>query len=183
MFKLSQTENQIQFKPNASFLGVAVVAVGMAVVGFNLLIGLLPLEQGYTFADVFGVAFVCCWVLVVLGTAFYSLNTASKKITIDREGVCSKSWFKTEAIRWTDIQDWGLSYCGQTRYEGNTYYLYFSVQEHQIKNECTKKLKGKMIKVIVVGDEYKEVVDKVLPFCMDKTYIKPFVGKDKFHFI
>ena len=183
MFKLYQTESQIHIKPNATFLGIAVATFGMAVVGFKLLLGLLPLEQGYTFADVFGVAFVCCWVLAVLVMAFFSLHTASKKITIDREGVCSKSWFKTEVIRWIDIQDWGLSYCGQTRFEGNTYYLYFSMQEHQIKNECTKKLKGKMIKVIVVGDEYKEVVDRVLPFCMDKTYIKPFVGKDKYHFI
>ncbi len=86
-------------------------------------------------------------------------------------------------MSWSEIRDWGLSYCGQTRYEGNTYYLYFSKKVYPVKNECRKKLKGKMIKTFVIGNDYAEAVSKIVPFCSERTGIEPFIGKNKHHFI
>ena len=54
MVELSQSENQIIVKRNATFLSIGVVVIIIAIVGIRLVFGLLPLEKGYTFADVFG---------------------------------------------------------------------------------------------------------------------------------
>lgn len=183
MFELSRSKNQMIIKPNITFLGIGVVAIIMAIAGVRLVFGLLPFEEGYTFADVFGLVFVCAWTLFVLSMGIFAFATNSKKITINSEGILCVSWFGKKFIKWTDIKDWGLSYCGQTRWEGNTYYLYFSEQECAIKNDCKKKLKGKMIKTFVIGNDFSEAVGKIVPFCEKKTYITPFIGKDGSHFI
>jgi hypothetical protein len=47
----------------------------------------------------------------------------------------------------------------------------------------SKKLKGKMMKIYVFQDDYSEVVSEIIPFCSEKTNVKPFIGKDKYHFI
>ena len=183
MFEHSQSKNQIIIKGNTTFLGIGVVAIIMAIVGIRLVLGLLPFEENYTLVDVFGLVFVCVWVVVVLSMGVFAFGTNSKQITINSEGVFCKSWINKNFIKWDDIQDWGLSYCGQTRGEGNTYYLYFSARECQIKNECSKILKGKMIKTFVIGNDYLDTVGKIIPFCEDKTCIKPFIGEDKYHFV
>ena len=144
MFELSQSKNQIIIKRNTTFLGIGVVFLIMAIAGVRLLFGLLPFEENYTLADVFGLVFICGWLTVVLSLGIFAFVTNSKQITINDEGVLCKSLFSKMFIRWADIKDLGLSYCGQTRWEGNTYYLYFSKHECQIKNECKKKIKRKM---------------------------------------
>lgn len=183
MFEFSQSKNRIIIKRNSSFLGIGVVTIFMAIAGVRLVFGLLPFEEGYTFADVFGLVFVCIWITVVLGMGVFSFATSSKQITISNDGVLCKSWFNKKFAKWSDIKDWGLSYCGQTRWEGNTYYLYFSEQECRIKNDCSKKLKGKMIKTFVIGGDYSETLRKIIPFCRERTNVEPFVGRDKYHFI
>jgi len=182
MFELSQSKNQIIIKRNTTFLGIGVVAIIMAIVGVRLLFGLLPFEENYTLADVFGLVFICGWLTVVLSLGIFAFVTNSRQITINDEGVLCKSLFSKAFIRWADIKDWGLSYCGQTRWEGNTYYLYFSKHECQIKNECKKKLKGKMIKTFIYGNDYFDAVNIIIAFCGEKTDKTPFVGKDKYHF-
>jgi hypothetical protein len=112
----------------------------------------------------------------------FAFATNSKQITIDRDGILCKSWFRTEFIRWDEIKDWGLSYCGQTRGEGNTYYLYFSRHECPVINECKKRLKGRMVKTLVIGNRYSEAVSSIVPFCSENTDIPPFIGQDKYHF-
>jgi len=183
MFELSQSKNQIIIKRNTTFLSIGVVAIIMAIAGIRLVFGLLPFEEGYTFVDVFGLVFVCVWIIVVLSMGVFAFAINSKQITISNDGVLCKSWFNEKFIKWSHIKDWGLSYCGQTRGEGNTYYLYFSKQECPIKNECKKKLKGKMIKTFVIGGDYSEALSEIIPFCKEKTDIIPFIGKDKFHII
>lgn len=147
----------------------------LASIGIQQLGALLPFEENYISPDV--------WILVVLGMCVFSFLSNSKQVTINSDGILCKSRINKKFIKWSDIKDWGLSYCGQTRIEGNTYYLYFSEHECKVKNECRKNLKGKMIKTFVVGNEYFDAVDKVIPFCKDKTEIKPFIGKDKHHFL
>ena len=183
MFELSQPKNQIIIKRNTTFLGIGVVTIIMAIAGIRLVFGLLPFEENYTFADVFGLIFVCVWILIVLSMGIFAFATNSKQITINNDGVLCKSWLHKTFVKWTDVKDWGLSYCGQTRFEGNTYYLYFSEHECPMKNDCKKKLKGKMIRTFVIGNDYSEAVSKIVPFCKEKTDIIPFVGKDKYHLI
>lgn len=173
----------IVVKQNSVFLFVGAGACMMSCFGIHLLFGLLPLEAGYTPMDIFGVIFVCVWILLVLGMGCFALETASRKITIDREGVFCQSWFRKDFLSWYDIRDWGLSYCGQTRGEGNTYYLYFSKEISPVKNEYTKRLKGKMIKTYVIGDEYADAVNRIIPFCRLWTGVTPFAAEDKFHLL
>lgn len=183
MFEYNQSKNQITLKGNAVFGGIGIVAVFMAAMGIRLIFNILPFEDGYTFDDVFGLIFICIWTLIVSVMALCALASNSKKITIDDEGVSCKTWFSKEKLRWSEIKDWGLSYCGQTRWESNTYYFYFSKEQQPIKNECKKKLKGKMIKTVVIGNDYTEIVSKVIPFCTSRTEVEPFIGTDKWHII
>lgn len=183
MVELTQSDNVIIVKPNSAFRLVGIFALFMAAVGIYLIFGLLPLEENYTVADIVGVVFIVAWVLVVLSMGIYAFVTNSKQLMITDEGIFCDSWFSKDFIKWSDVKDWGLSYCGQTRGEGNTYYLYFSKREHPIKNDCKKSLKGKMIKTFIFDREYADIVTTVIPFCTDRTEVKPFVGEDKFHFI
>lgn len=181
MFKLDS--NKITLKSNRLYFGTVIIAIIMAIIGFRILFLLLPFEEDATYADVFGLIFLCVWIVIVLSIGIFAFLAVYKKIEINDEGVLCRSFFKKTLFKWSEIRDWGLSYCGQTRFEGNTYYFYFSKEPQEIKNVCKKKLKGKMIKVLVVGSEYAEVVSKVIPFCKKRTSIEPFIGKDKFHLI
>jgi hypothetical protein len=130
-----------------------------------------------------GLAFVSVWVMAVLSASILSFVNYSKQIIINNDGILCKTILNEKLVNWSDIKDWGISYCGQSRGQGNTYDLYFSEHECKVKNECRKKLKGKMIKIYVFQDDYSEVVSEIIPFCSKKTNIKQFIGKDKYHFI
>lgn len=171
----------IVMKQNPVFLFIGACACLMSLFGIHLLFGLLPLEDGYTPMDIFGVIFVCVWIIVVLCMGLFALETCSRKISIDHRGVYCRSWFRKDFLAWSEIRDWGLSYCGQTRGEGNTYYLYFSPDLCTVKNEFSKKLKGKMLKTFVIGDDYADAINKIIPFCREKTGVVPFVAEDEFH--
>jgi hypothetical protein len=130
-----------------------------------------------------GLAFVSVWVMAVLSASILSFVNYSKQIIINNDGILCKTILNEKLVNWSDIKDWGISYCGQSRGQGNTYDLYFSEHECKVKNECRKKLKGKMMKIYVFQDDYSEVVSEIIPFCSEKTNVKPFIGKDKYHFI
>ena len=183
MFEFVKADDKITIKGNTIFLGIGIVACIMAGAGIRMLFEILPLEESYTGADVFGLVFICAWILIVSTMGLFAFVTNSKSLTVDGQGVLCRSWFGRKFIKWSDVQDWGVSYCGQTRGEGNTYYLYFSKQVCSVKNKCKKKLKGEMIKTIVMGSDYPEVVEKVIPLCKTKTDVPPFIGEDIYHFI
>ena len=187
MPEVLQGKNKMIIKSEPMFMGMGIVAVFMSLVGFWLLFGIIEgflyYRTEYGIAVPFGFLFNCLWLAVVFRMAFYGFKTGSQQITIDADGILCKTWFGKKIVKWSDIKDWGLSYCGQTRGEGNTYYLYFSEHECEVKNECRKKLKGKMIKVTVFEDDYSKAVYNKKPFCREKTSVVPCVGKDKYHFI
>lgn len=183
MIDIHQSYDHIIIKRNKYFLGGIIVATIMAVAGVFIIFGLLPFEDGYTFANVFGLIFVLVWETgTIIGVLYYT-REYSKYIIVTESGVSCCTCFKKEFIEWDEIKDWGLSYCGQTRGEGNTYYLYFSKAVFETKNECSKKLKSKMIKTFVFEGDYMEVISKIVPFCKERSDIDPFIGKDKYHFI
>lgn len=183
MFEYDKVNNQIIIKGYSYFKIGGFFTLAMAFMGIRLLFGLVPFEEGYTGADVFGLIFVCIWVLGVLSTSVAFFSMGGRKIILSDAGVLSKSWFKEELLDWSDIEDYGLSYCGQTKGEGNTYYLYFSKQAFAVKNNYRKKLKGKMIKTIIMSGDYAEAVNVVIPFCHRRTHVEPFIAIDKHHFI
>ncbi len=187
MPEVLQGKSKMIIKSEPMFMGMGIVAIFMSLVGFRLLFGIIEgflyYRSEYGGADLFGFIFVCLWLAVVLRMVAYGFKTGSQQIIIDGDGILCKTWFGKKFIKWSDIKDWGLSYCGQTRGEGNTYYLYFSEHECEIKNECRKKLRGKMIKVTFFEDDYSKAVYKIIPFCREKTSVLPFVGEDKYHFI
>jgi hypothetical protein len=39
-----------------------------------------------------------------------------------------------------------------------------------------------MIKTFIIGNDYFDAVNIIIPFCSEKTDKTPFVGKDKYHF-
>ena len=175
--------NRYIFKGNTFFLAFSVVALFMATSGFRLIFGSLPLDDGYTGVDIFGIIFVSVWTALVLTGFFIGLTNATKKVIINTEGVTCKTLFSKKEYLWSEIEDWGISYCGKTRGEGNTYDFYFSKNQQRTKNECRKLLKGKMIKTLVFESEYELVVGDVIPFCSSKTFIQPFIGVNKHHFL
>ena len=102
---------------------------------------------------------------------------------ITEKGVCCNSIFKRTFLKWDDIEDWGLSYCGQTKNE-NTYYLYFSKKYLKEKNDERKKVKGVKTKIIVLESEYDKVVEKIVAYCKKYTGIEPFIPvKKNSHFL
>lgn len=180
MAENKQTENQIVLKRNTFFLGIGVVAVFMAAMVIRIIFAILPFGDEY---DAFALIFLSVWTAAVLAMAVYAFTVCSRKIVIDNKGISCKTWFSNTLIKWDEIKDWGLSYCGNNRGVVNIYYLYFAKDQRPIKNEFTKKLKGKMIKSFVFGNGYDEVISDVIPFCKARTQVEPFIAKDKPHFM
>ncbi len=178
MIHLSKTKEEIFISRNSMFIGIGLIAMFMALTGIYLLFGILPFEEGYTFADVFGVIFLSAWIILVLWMGTFSFSTNNKQLLVNSDGILCKSWFRTNLMKWDEVKDWGLSYCGQTRGEGDTYYLYFSDHCCLQVNDRRKRLKGKMIKTFIFESEYSKVVSIVIPFCSEKTDAVPFVAEE-----
>ena len=176
MFEFSQSKQEILIKRNTVFLRIGIGAIVMCVWG-------IVFSHMITFADLFPIIFFCVWMLIVLSIAIVSFTLYSKQATINNDGIICKSFLDKNFIKWSDVKDWGLSYCGKMGGNHNIYYLFFSEHECDTKDECKKKLKGKMIKVYVIGDDYDEALSIIVPFCREKKSVSPFVAKDKFHFL
>lgn len=180
--KFDAINNRYIFRGNLYFLAISAVAVYMATSGIRMIFEILPFEEGYTGGDVFGLVFLSVWTALVLSFFFIGLINATKKVIISIESVTCKTIFSKKEYLWSEIEDWGISYSGNTRGEGNTYDFYFSKNPQSGKNECRKRLKGEMIKTFVFESEYERVVKDVIPFCSSRTFIEPFIGVDKHHF-
>lgn len=183
MIELNPSNHQIVVKGYSMFLWLGMGAMFMAGSGIRTIFEMFPLEDGWTFPNILGLVFMCIWTSIALGMCIYALRVYGRKIIIDDVGVSWHTWFTKEQLKWNAKKYFGLSYCGQTRGEGNTYILYFSKKQHPIRNECKKKLKGKMIKTYVMESDYEEVLQIVIPFCISRTKVEPFIGKDQYHFL
>ncbi len=190
--KIDISDNQMKITANPSFKGIAIVALIMiCFLLYNVLYGFFApepddmelVDDTFTTADLFGILFMCLWVGVVLFIGASALLLGCQVITVDANGVTSQSLCFQKTLTWKEIKDYGVSYYGQTRGEGNTYALYFATNVQPVKSDCKKKLKGNMIKAYVIGDAYDDVIQKVFSFCMRYTEVQPFVANDKFHWI
>ena len=170
------------FKGNMFFLVFSAVALFMTASGIRMIWECLPPNGDFAGEDIFGILFLSVWTALTLTFFLVGLTNATKKVIIGTEGVACKTIFSEKEYLWSEIEDWGLSYSGNTRGEGNTYDLYFSKTPQRGKNECGKRLKGSMIKVYVFESEYERVVQDVIPFCSGRTQVEPFIGEDRHHF-
>ncbi len=181
-YEFDEKNNQYIFKGNRYFLAFGAGAFFMSFFGIRMIIEMIPFEKDFTGMDVFGLVFLCVWTALVLSFCAYGILSATKKVFISTEGVVNKTLFSENKFYWTEIEDWGLSYYGRMKNEGNAYYLYFSKKAQLVRNECSKRLKGKMIKIVIFEDEYEAIVNDIIPFCSNRTFKKPFIGVNKFHF-
>ena len=180
--EIKATANQIKIKANTIFKIVGIFLFAMIGVVVYTLLSL----DDYSIdgpLDVLGVIVLCVWFTALLVLACFAFLTGCKTVTIDETGVvCQMLCFK-KALTWAEIKDYGASYSGQTRWDGNTYIIYFAAKEQKTKSDCKKKLKGSMIKTYVVGDAYGDVTQKIFPFCRNFTEVRPFAAEDRFHWI
>ncbi len=183
MPQIQKSEKQIVIKSNSMFLVICLGAIFMFFEGASLLFEMLSFVSEFETSDIFGLIFMLIWISVVSWMGIYSLLIYSKKIIIDENGITCATVFKKRHYKWTEIKDYGLSYSGQVRGGGNTYDLYFSSKVQKVRNECSKRLKGNLIKIYVFGTDYLNVTENVFPFCKQYTELEPFTGVDKYHFM
>lgn len=181
--KIEKTENgAVKIRGNHLFLLGSIFGIIMAVVGVVLLIKTICNSEFLT-EDIAGIVFISIWISVAFGLGFSLLIAATKELVLDDKGILSASLIKKDFLNWSEVKDWGLSYCGQTRGEGNTYYLYFSNKELESKSNDKKKLKGVKIKVYVLEREYTETVAKIVTYCKKHIAAEPFIPEINFHFL
>ena len=172
-------ENEIAIKGNNNFFLPGVGATVMIFFGVRMIVESLLIEGELTGVDLLGTAFLCLWTSVAVWMACYSFLSATRQIIINNHGVKCRSLFKSKFFSWAEIEDFGLSYCGQTKGVGNTYYFYFAKELLIAKNEEKKKLRGEMIKTIVIGDDFFDVINEIIPFCKRFTGVEPFISGDE----
>ena len=175
--------DRIVFDCNKLNLFLLIFPIYMFVSGIQLILGLVPFEEDYTGFDVFGFIFACVWTIVVGWMIFYLTFDICKKTVLDSEGITVTFLSYKKELGWQEIKDYGVSYSGKAKADGNVYDFYFATEEQVQKNNFRKKLKGNMIKILVVGEDYYVVTEKVIPFCKSKSSVNPFIGEDKFHII
>lgn len=95
-------------------------------------------------------------------------------LTIDQSGIKSKLLFIEKKIAWNELQDFGFSYYGETRYDGELFNLYFSCETLKTNKNGKKKLNGKTIRVYVHDDEYDTFESEVISFCRRHTSLSPY---------
>lgn len=182
--EIKATENQIKIKANAIFKCIGIGSLAMVCMTLFQFFPLDDFDFSFdTSFDMFGFLFLCFWFTIVLSMGGVAFFIGCKTVTIDETGVSCKSLCYKKTLTWEEIKDYGASYSGQTRGQGNTYTLYFAAKEQKIKSDCKKKLKGNMIKTYVIGDTYGDVIHKVFPFCRNFTEVRPFAAEDRFHWI
>ena len=181
MVSVYQAEHTIVLKPNSHFQAVSIGFCVMVAMGIRVLFLILPLPSDYTFGDIFGLCFLCLWILTILGMTLFAFSVQCQTVTINNEGVFCDNWFRKSFLHWSAVADWGISYCGVTRRGKNIYELYFSPIICNVKNNRTKKL-GRSARIQLIGEEYHEVLAVVVPFCCRRSTVKPFLAADRYHF-
>ncbi len=178
-------DNKYVLKSNSLFLKIGIVAIVMEAVGLYIFIPILsePVTDGM---DYFGFAFLCLWLFGVLLGAVISFYTYSKKLVIDDFGVAYSSLFGKKHLSWNEIKDYGLSYDGRSNDGGhysNSYIVYFASSEQKKKNEHKRKLSKDSLKAYILSEDYRVFTNILIPFCVSKTDVIPFVPREDLHFV
>ena len=100
----------------------------------------------YLLFDVFGFLFACVWTIVVGWMTFYLTFNICKKTVLDSEGITVTFLSYKKELGWQEIKDYGLSYSGKAKADGNVYDFYFATEEQVQKNNFRKHQKRKIWK-------------------------------------
>ena len=179
--KIKRKEGQLILSGNELFVMIGMVAVFFFFVGIRLLIGCIWPEDGIV--DWLGIGFVAVWTFGSLGMAVRSINDGLARLVLDASGVQLCRPLGRKRIPWNQVREWGLSYLGISNHEDNTYDFYFAGEPQLEKNEYSRKLQKHALRYTVIGEEYEQVVQEVLPFCERYARVKPFVSEDAPHHI
>ncbi len=177
---IKKNNGEITISKKLTFLLTGAMSVFLFISGAVLILPNLSYEEAKEPVNVFGDIFVLMWLSVMGYFILFSFNEFFKKTTISKEGVICRSFFGTKKYMWPEIKDFGISYSGQTRGEGNTYYLYFSADILNQNRKGKKKMNRSVIKVIFTSDDSDAFINEVIPFCRESTNVVPFLPSGKF---
>ena len=174
--------NGFTIRSDEVFVQIGIVASFMACIGVYLFVPMF-FEPISSPMDIFGMAFLGLWLLVVLSGAIISFYRYSRRLIIDNSGVTYKSIFGKQQYNWAEIKDWGLVYDGRTRYGRNIYIVYFANDRQKDKNDNRKTLSKSVLKAHILSDEYLYFTQIVIPACRKMIQEAPFIPDDKFHWM
>lgn len=177
--EIKRGERELILSGNELFGMIGMVALFFFGVGIYLLIECIWPDDGIV--DWLGVGLVACWTCMGLWMAVSSLNAALTELVIDDTGVRLCRPLGNKRIAWNQIRDWGLSYAGTANHDDNAYEFYFAEEPQDEKNEYSRKLQRQVLRYTVIGEDYRKVVQEVLPFCRDHARVEPFVPEDVTH--
>ena len=181
MMKIKRDEEKLILSGNELFGMIGIVAMFFFCVGIYLLIACIWPEDGIV--DWLGTALVAVWTFGSLGVAIRSLNDAMTQLVVNRTGVQLRRPLGKKSIAWNQIREFGLSYVGIANHEDNTYEFYFAEDPQDEKNEYSRRLGKRVLRFVVIGEDYGQVVKEVLPFCQRYARVTPFVPDDVLHLI
>ncbi|MCM1545020.1 MAG: hypothetical protein NC110_06945 [Ruminococcus sp.] len=169
--KKTKKNTSMKIKPCREYMFTSVLFLAIPIV---LLAVLLPVLKSDENATVLEWAVVIAFFAILLGLGMYAVITSFKTLTIDKNGISSKSVFSKTQVAWSEVRDYGLSYGGETHFDEANYVLYFACEPLKAKKNGKKKFKGKTIRTFVTNEEYSSFKSMVFPFCRKFTDVKPY---------
>lgn len=176
MSVISAKDNRIVIKGPTYFVVFSIVGAYMSYEGLSMIFSMLPFQGDYGALDYFGLAFLCVWTAIVISFTLFGFISFTKRIIIDQEGIHYSTVMKKELIKWSQIQDFGVSFSGCVG-PGKAvcmYDLYFSKEVLKVKKNGKKVLKGKLIKIYLFDDYLSELSDTVFPYCKKFTSVEAY---------
>lgn len=175
--RVEKYDDAIVIKSTYEFWLSAVAGVVMSLLGMYLFFKFA--DEKANFID-----YLTLFVFVISGLLIflYSLNNALSKIIIYENGVYYKSLFTKRAYAWSEIRDYGLSRSGHSKFGNGVYEFYFSNKVQVKKDNRSKKLRGKIIKLTIMDNEYSYISKTVIPFCRKNIKSAPFIPDELFSY-
>jgi len=149
-------------------IGILVTIVGIIV--FIMIFSLKP-------ENILETVIPFIFAVFLTGLEIFELNSGSKKIVIDSEGISCKSLFQRQYIQWTDVKDYGISYKGETRYRDSTYYFYFAESVKPTQSDVSKEIDVHTMKIFIFKKDRDRIEKEIIPFCRKYSEVSPFISK------
>lgn len=163
----------MKIKPDKNGIINAIVCLFVAVVVNAAMISVIIEDKHVSFSLFAIISFG----VLLLVLSVYAVISAFKTLIIDKNGITSKCILIEKQIPWSEIQDFGISYINETRFDGAIYYLYFACEQLETKKNGKKKFNREVIRTFVYYDSYDEIESKVFSFCRKYTRVRPYNSK------
>lgn len=185
MLKVDKSNDRIVITGNPLFLCMCLICGVMICTALKEFIFDNLFLSGEEFGpfDIFGAVFLCVWTGLVLWMGVYSFLNFVKTITVCNDGVVCSVLFRKRTLTWSEIEDYGLSFFGHNRDGTSMYLIYFSAERQKIKTGRGKKTEKKklnrnVLKILVFGSDYENILHTVIPFCRERGHVAPFIENE-----